>query len=330
MSTSLALDIIIPSYNRAHLLKNTLQSIDDAIKPAAIDVGVIVVDNNSTDATKSIVQDFIPRFDGKLRYVFEAQQGRSFAINAGIRASQAGLIGTIDDDEEIDPNWICEVAANFEDPALDFLGGACLPKWGGLSCPDWLPESHRGLIGWIVQSDRRFEYGAGSPAYMVGGNAVVRRSLFGKAGLYHTSLGRTGSGANGGEDLEIFGRFIAANGKGCYSPNLIIYHHIPAERLKQSFFRRRAFWDGVSIGFISRENQEPVPHIGGIPRYFLRMAGQSLARRAFARGRPPSEDFADELRVLELFGRAYGRYVHGRQKLHSFPSIGNALRQRYG
>jgi glycosyltransferase involved in cell wall biosynthesis len=308
--TSLSLDIVIPSYNRANLLKNTLQSILSAKVPPGINVGVIVADNNSTDGTKDTVHDFMPRFNGRLRYVFERKQGGSWAKNAGIRASEAELIGMIDDDEEIDANWIFEVAASFQDSSLDFLGGPCLPKWGGLTCPEWLPRSHRGLIGWIVQSDSPFEYSKEKRAYVVGGNAVVRRRLFDKAGLYHTSLGRTGTGVNGGEDREIYYRFIAADGKGFYSPKLIIYHHIPAERLQRGFFRRRSFWDGVSIGFISRTKREPVPQIAGIPRYFVRTAVEGFARWAFLRRRPQEDSFADELRVLELFGRAYGRFFY--------------------
>ena len=310
MNNRISLDIVVPTYNRKTLLKNTLQSILDAKVPSGIDVGVIVVDNNSTDGTEGTVHGFLPRFNGSLRYVFESKQGLSYARNAGIHASGAELIGIIDDDEEIDANWICEAAANFQDPSLDFLGGPCLPNWGGLTCPEWLPKNHRGLIGWIVPSDSPFEYSKETPYYLVGGNGVVRRRLFDKSGLYNTSFGRTGTGVNGGEDVEIYGRFIAADGKGRYSPKLIIYHHIPAERLQRGYFRRRSFWDGVYTGSISRTRREPVPHIAGIPRYFVRTAVESFARRAFVWRRPHADSFADELRVLEFFGRVYGRYFY--------------------
>ena len=309
VNTSLSLDIVIASYNRANLLKNTLQSILSAKLPPGFDVGVIVADNNSTDGTKDTVHDFIPRFNGRLRYIFERKQGKSCALNAGIHASKAELIGLIDDDEEIDTNWIFEVAVNFQDSSLDFLGGPCLPKWGSLVCPEWLPRSHRGLIGWIVPSDSPFEYSKERHVSLVGGNAVVRRRLFDKTGLYLTSLG-PGRDIPVSEDLEIYYRFIEAGGKGFYSPKLIIYHHIPAERLQRGFFRRRSFWDGVGIGFISRTKREPVPQMAGIPRYFVRMALECFARWAFVWRSRQEDSFADELRVLELFGRAYGRFFY--------------------
>lgn len=305
-----SIDVIIPTFNRSALLQRTLASIERAVRPAEFELGIIVVDNNSTDDTREVVEAWMARFGGSLRYMFEAKQGRSPALNAGIRASRADLIGTIDDDEEIDGQWLVEIARNFADPALEFLGGPCLPNWGGLTAPDWLPKSHGGLIGWIVPSEYDFDYAPDNPAYMVGGNAVVRRGLFDKVGLYHTSLGRTGKNANGGEDLEFFGRLLAAGAKGRYASRLIIYHHIPLERLDRGFFRKRSFWDGVSIGFVSRTQREPVPHIAGIPRYFVRMAGEGALRRLSMRTTAQAERFAGELRLLELFGRAYGRYLY--------------------
>lgn len=311
MTALLSIDIVIPTYTRSALLKKTLASIAAARKPEGVELGVIVVDNNSKDDTKEVVHAHMPLPGARLRYLFEGQQGRSAAINAGIRASSAELIGMVDDDEEIDADWICQIARNFrERPELDFLGGPCLPQWNGLACPSWLPRStHGGIIGWIVPADVPFDYGTSS-AYMVGGNAVVRRSLFDRAGLYDTNVGRTGKGANGGEDLEIFGRFIAAGAKGRYCPDMKIYHFIPAERLSRRYFRKRSFWDGVSFGFISRAKPEPVPHLAGIPRCAIRSALEGLARKLSFKRRPDSEAFADELRLFELAGRAYGRFVY--------------------
>jgi glycosyltransferase involved in cell wall biosynthesis len=310
MSKRLTLDIIIPSYNRAELLKRTLASIARADPSPSLDVGILVVDNNSTDATRAVVEAAMPQFGGRLSYLLEPQQGRSYALNAGIRASRADIIGMIDDDEEIDGRWLVEIGRRFADEALDFLGGPCLPSWGGQACPAWLPSSHRGLIGWIVPAEEPFDYGDGTSAYMVGGNSVIRRRVLEEIGLYSTSLGRTGAAVNGGEDLELCGRLLAAGKRGKYSPDLIIYHHIPKDRLVTSFFRRRSFWDGVSIGFVSRRRPEPVPHIAGVPRYFMRMAAEGLLDRLSPTPRKPSVRFAGELLCLELLGRFYGRHFY--------------------
>lgn len=310
MTSALHLDIVIPTYKRPALLEKTLTSILAARAPDAMTYGVIVVDNNSNDATGDLVESYMARFEGRLRYVLETSQGRSHAINAGIKASTADLIGMIDDDEQVEASWLTEIERNFADASLDFLGGPCVPDWGALSPPDWLPQSHGGLIGWIVPSERDFDYGGDNHAYMVGGNAVIRRAVFERIGLYHIGLGRTKTNANGGEDLEIFGRLMAAGCKGRYCASLIIYHHIPAERLDPRFFRKRSFWDGVSIGYISRSHREPVPHVAGVPRHFIRTVGEGILKRMSPKGQPRAAAFADELRFYELIGRFYGRFVY--------------------
>ena len=50
---------------------------------------VVVVDNNSTDGTRAVVERQARDFPVPLRYLFEARQGRSSALNAGIAASTA-------------------------------------------------------------------------------------------------------------------------------------------------------------------------------------------------------------------------------------------------
>src|SRR5690242_669951 len=107
------LDVIVPTYNRATLLDNTLRSLWRAAVPQGFEARVTVVDNNCTDSTPQVVEQWLKPFDGRLRYVFESQQGRSAALNAGIRATDGDLVGMIDDDEEIDAGWYARVAAAF-------------------------------------------------------------------------------------------------------------------------------------------------------------------------------------------------------------------------
>ena len=99
---SLTLDVIIPTYNRAALLKHTLESLLAALPPVGLAVQITVVDNNSSDDTPQVVAQYQERFARaglKLDYLFEPQQGRSHALNRGIAETHGTLIGLIDDDE---------------------------------------------------------------------------------------------------------------------------------------------------------------------------------------------------------------------------------------
>src|SRR5687768_11423256 len=118
---TLRLDVVIPTYNRAALLPRALDSLLVAERPGGLDVGVTVVDNGSTDATRTVVEPFLSRFAGHLQYVYESRPGRSHALNAGIAASRGDLVGMIDDDEEVDRGWLLTIAEAFADPATDFI-----------------------------------------------------------------------------------------------------------------------------------------------------------------------------------------------------------------
>ena len=99
------LDVIIPTYNRQKLLERTLQSLRVARVPEGLTVKVTVVDNNSSDGTRALVERWKASFPDRLSYVFEPKQGRSHALNAGIDSSDGDLLGFIDDDAaEIDFN----------------------------------------------------------------------------------------------------------------------------------------------------------------------------------------------------------------------------------
>src|SRR5829696_1689033 len=99
------LEVVIPTYNRADLLPVCLKSLERAQIPPGLTVGITVVDNNSKDTTREVVESWQPQFNGRLQYLFEEKQGRSAALNKGITGSQSELVGFIDDDEEIDVTW---------------------------------------------------------------------------------------------------------------------------------------------------------------------------------------------------------------------------------
>ena len=73
--------IVIATYNRAADLRQTLQSLA-RLRPDG-PWEVIVVDNNSPDATRQAVEEAARSFPVDLRYVFESEQGRSPALNTG-------------------------------------------------------------------------------------------------------------------------------------------------------------------------------------------------------------------------------------------------------
>lgn len=304
------LDLVIPTHNRATLLARTLESLI-AAEPPSFAVSVTVVDNRSTDGTRTLVESYKDRFRGRLRlhYLYEAAPGRSFALNAGIRAGTGEIVATIDDDEEVDTRWFRVVEEAFADPATDFIGGPYVPRWGA-ERPGWLGSSYRAVVGWVDSGPERRQYGPGFDAMLMGGNAAIRRRVLDQVGLYSTDLGRTATRLLAGEDDDMFKRLLAAGARGFYRPDLVIYHFVPPERLRKQYFRRWCFWRGVSQGVLDRRQPANVTYLLGVPRYMIGKALRATAdtaRRVFA-GREPERLFTNELAWWDLAGFVYGKH----------------------
>ena len=304
------LDVIIPTYNRQDLLPSSLNSLFAAEVPAGLEVAITVVDNNSTDGTRKVVESFREKFGERIQYCFEQQQGRSHALNKGITSTSGDLVGTIDDDEEVDRNWLAIAFEAFRTRQVDFIGGPYVPRWSATP-PEWLPSEYGGVVGWVDGGDKAVPFDRNYPGILMGGNAVFTRAVLSKVGLYTTWLGRTDKGLLTGEDEELYGRLLESGAKGMYLPDLIIYHHVTPDRITKSYFRRWCFWRGVSLGLLDRTRRLPVPYLFGIPRWHYRKALQgflSTMTHLVVKPKNPARAFAAELGFWDWLGLVYGRH----------------------
>lgn len=85
--------IVIPTFNRAKLLKKAIQSVIDQ---TISDWELIVVDDGSTDATKEIVTKFE---EENILYIFQEKKERSVARNKGIEKASGRYVCFLDDDD---------------------------------------------------------------------------------------------------------------------------------------------------------------------------------------------------------------------------------------
>jgi glucosyl-dolichyl phosphate glucuronosyltransferase len=309
------LDVVIPTYNRQQSLARTLGSLQKARVPNGLSVGITVVDNNSSDETRLVVERWSQELSG-VSYVYENKQGRSFALNAGIQATSGDLIGFIDDDEEIEESWYESVYDAFSSRDVDFIGGPYIPNWE-VEPPNWLPRKYCGVIGDIQAGDRIVPFDESYPGILMGGNAVLKREILNRVGLYMTSVSRKGKKLLAGEDEEMYQRLLKANAKGLYLPHLRIFHHIPAERLTKSYFRRWCFWRGVSSGVLDRQQPADVRYLFGVPRYLYGAAARGMLSNVVGvfRSTDASCRFANELASWDLAGFFYGKHFYSPEEV---------------
>ena len=269
--------VVIATYQRADDVRDTLASLS-RLRPAG-DWEVIVVDNNSTDETRAVVERAAAAFPVRLRYVFEREQGRSPALNAGIRLADGDIVVTTDDDVRVESDWLDRARDGLDRLGADYVGGRVLPIWGRPR-PAWLPDhggKHWAVIALLDYGPEPIEFGARVP---LGVNMAFRRSAFERAGLLDPNTGRKAGTLLGQEVREWCIRARAAGLRGFYVPEMVVQHIIPASRLTKAYFRRWFYWRGISRAMLYQKagldmeaperttlDFRTVPHLFGVPRY---------------------------------------------------------------
>src|SRR4029453_19627058 len=99
-----------------------------------------------------------------------------------------------------------------------------------------VPSKYGGVVGLVNGGDEAVPFDRDYPGILMGGNAILKRSVLLKVGLYTTWLGRTDKGLLSGEDEELYGRLLASGATGMYLPDLKFYHPVGPERLRKNYF----------------------------------------------------------------------------------------------
>jgi glycosyltransferase involved in cell wall biosynthesis len=302
------LDILLPTLNRSAQLRRAATSVLSARHAPTMSADLHILDNNSTDDTKSVAAQLIAEWGPRVHYVLAEQPGKSCALNAGIAASRGDLVAFIDDDEEIGDRWLDLVADAFSHSEVDFIGGRYIPVWPSKP-PRWLPLRHTAPVGVVDGGAEPKVFGVTYHGVLVGGNAVIRRSALERTGPFRASLGpRVSQRLLSCEDEDLYLRLLDLGAIGWYLPELIVHHHVMPERLTKTYHRRWCFWRGVSKAILHQQRPPDVRTLAGVPRY---MFGDLLrASGRLARPGSPGERFDAELTAWDLAGFLYGQHFY--------------------
>jgi hypothetical protein len=309
--------VVITTHNRSALLAQTLECVLHQSTRVAYEV--IVVDNNSSDDTPHVVEQYVAQQRVAVRYLFAPRQGVSHGRNAGIRAARAALIAFIDDDCCAAPDWIGTIKAVFDDrPDIDCVGGKVLPCWTTRP-PAWLNSRHWSPVALTDHGDSILSVNAGTPLCLIGANLAVRREVFDRVGLFSLDFSRS-------EDHEWELRFYGAGGLALYVPSLVTTTVVPAHRCTKGYHRRWHAQHGRDCGAM-RLNERigrhgeliPVPPsslgLYGIPPFIYRELVTAACAwcRALVRGRE-SVTFEHENRLRYVAHYMRHRYRSWRGK----------------
>ncbi|QXE90903.1 glycosyltransferase [Geomonas subterranea] len=272
------ISVVICTYNRSALLRD---SVADLLAQdfASSEFEILVVDNNSSDDTRAVVESLAAASNVPVRYLFEARQGLSFARNAGILKAVGDVVVFTDDDIAAPANYLQEIDRVFADPAVAAAGGPIRPIWPG-PVPEWLTADWHGFLT-INEFAAAAETGffKGPHEYPWGANIAFRREVFGRIGTFPTDLGRVGKCLLSNEEVGLCRKIEAAGSKIAYAAGAVIFHKIPAERLTRQWYYHRTYWQGRSNAVMNAGSETELSK--GLQRYLDLLAvyrlGQSFS-----------------------------------------------------
>lgn len=201
--------VIIPTYNRGHVIRRALHSV---LNQTYQNIEVIIVDDGSTDDTLAIIKSFD---DPRIRYIHHVEkQGAPAARNTGIKAASADFIAFQDSDDE----WLCEKL----EKQMDVFRQAG-------------PEVGVVYTGFLRLENNRASYYPSNDVSTLSGNilesllhgnfvttqaVVVRKDCFLKVGLFDEQLPRL-------QDWELFLRIAEHYKFVCINEPLLMAFYSP-------------------------------------------------------------------------------------------------------
>lgn len=239
------ISVVVCTYNRAEMLRETLASLAQQQTEARFQFEMVVVDNASTDNTADVLAAAQPGSAVAVRHIREPRQGQVYARNRGIAEARGQWIANFDDDQVADPRWLLELYALAQEHQAISVGGAVrlrLPD----DCGRQLSPVCRRLLGESVDWDTPRPYtrkeGPGS------GNQMLHRDVFARVGLYDDSYNLRGY------DTDLYRRIRAAGIESWYTPSAVAWHITPPYRLDEKYLRDTSLHNGWC--FARRDYQE--------------------------------------------------------------------------
>jgi|GEM_PF-963478 len=264
------LSLIICTWNNSKQLGLTLKALINCSIPSDATCEFIIVNNNSTDDTESVISSF----KGKLpiKYVYEPQQGLSRARNAGLKAATGKLIVFGDDDIEPCNNWLKLYWEAYQKNASGFY-------WGGpIKSTYEQGELSKELAAIAPGSVKGFNMGykeisLEADKFFLAANWACPAEILNKLGGFDIEKGLNPSSKTikTSEETDLMKRLNEAGWKGLYLPDALIKHYVPLGKMTLKHIASR--WEAWGVEQAG-QYRNYLKHflIFGLPRWMVKRA----------------------------------------------------------
>lgn len=300
------ISVIVCTYNRCQQLRGVLEDLACSEVPPEVYWEVLVVDNNSADKTSETVREVAMLHPDRFRYIAERKQGKSWALNTGIRESQGEVLAFVDDDVKVERAWLWNLCRPLEGVEWAGAGGRTLPE-ESVTLPGWLTLGGPHSLGGVLAA--MFDLGD-QPRELdrapYGANMAYRREMFEKYGLFRTDMGPSADQnvPRPNEDTEFGRRVMAAGERLFYEPAAVVHHPILPDRVRKEYFL--AWWYDYGRASIREVGRRP--DICGIQRRYWTIAKICVACLMPTAARwllsvEPSKRFFHKCWMWSIFGQ---------------------------
>jgi glycosyltransferase involved in cell wall biosynthesis len=246
------LSVIIPTRDRALLLRKALLSVRQQTLPQEASE-VIVVDNGSSDSTKAVCLEAQSWFKTFL-YSHASSPGLHVARHRGLKLANREILVYADDDMQAEPDWLAAIVEAFEEADVALVGGKCIPDYE--SRP---PEWHREL--WMTVPDGTFnvyhsladlgESAKDIPStYVFGCNFSVTKNALIRAGGFHPDgMPKALRHLRGDGETAVSEAITNLGFRTRYAPRAAIRHFVSTQRMTLDYIYERAFSMGISDSY---------------------------------------------------------------------------------
>jgi glycosyltransferase involved in cell wall biosynthesis len=229
------ISVCIPTYKRPAMLSKLLGELQNQVTNGLFTYSIVVVDNDFNESAKSIVDEWKRKSLIRIVYYNEPEQNIAIARNKAVENAKGDFIAFIDDDEFPNDEWLLNLYKTFHEFRADGILGPVKPHFEK-EPPKWiikgrLCDRESFPTGTIIQN----------PKYTRTGNVLLNKQIFVENGRpFDPRFGRTG-----GEDVEFFKSIIQRGNILVWCQEASVKEIVPPERLKRSYFLRRALLRGV-------------------------------------------------------------------------------------
>ncbi len=293
--------VIICTYNRAHLLPETLPTILNQ-NIAELKYNVIVVNNNSNDSTSELLSTFSDSY-ANLSVIDESHQGLSFARNTGYKKSTTEWLIYLDDDALVPNNFIDIALQTINETDYDCFGGIYSP-WYKYGKPKWFKDIYASTAEYYLKNNTH------KLAYASGGIMAIKKTILERFGGFPTHMGMVGNTIAYGEETFLQNQMKKNGYTIGIIPKWSINHIVNQYKLKPLWYIKNGYVSGRDAWIIYEEHVT----IKKILKYMINTIKVLLKKLVVTTPKLFSHEYYRENWIIETFHPVsiqYGRVIGG-------------------